>query len=98
MMPDECASKRSMARWVLPVLVGPRTALTRDSKPDMRRCLGLGAWIASDALFLVVSGAHRRRLDPRQDRRPPVVAFEDFFALRSATTSSKRDRSKRTLP
>src|SRR6185312_6119732 len=27
-MPDECASMRSMARWVLPVLVGPRTAVT----------------------------------------------------------------------
>src|SRR5512146_321229 len=27
-MPDECASMRSMARWVLPVLVGPSTAVT----------------------------------------------------------------------
>ncbi len=27
-MPDECASIRSMARWVLPVLVGPSTAVT----------------------------------------------------------------------
>src|ERR1700738_329244 len=28
MMPLECASIRSMARWVLPVLVGPSTAVT----------------------------------------------------------------------
>src|SRR5579871_1070737 len=28
MMPDECASIRSIARWVLPVLVGPSTAVT----------------------------------------------------------------------
>src|ERR1700728_621259 len=28
MMPDECASMRSIARWVLPVLVGPSTAVT----------------------------------------------------------------------
>src|SRR5215469_7126004 len=28
MMPDEWASIRSMARWVLPVLVGPSTAVT----------------------------------------------------------------------
>src|SRR5690242_321734 len=27
-MPEECASIRSMARCVLPVLVGPRTAVT----------------------------------------------------------------------
>src|ERR1700751_2235595 len=28
MRPDEWATMRSMARWVLPVLVGPRTAVT----------------------------------------------------------------------
>src|SRR5436305_8092220 len=28
MMPVECASIRSIARWVLPVLVGPSTAVT----------------------------------------------------------------------
>src|SRR5262252_1951169 len=28
MMPDEWASIRSIARWVLPVLVGPSTAVT----------------------------------------------------------------------
>src|SRR5664280_3250928 len=34
MTPDECASIRSMARWVLPVLVGPSTAVT--PKPGAR--------------------------------------------------------------
>src|ERR1700761_639312 len=28
MIPEECAHIRSMARWVLPVLVGPSTAVT----------------------------------------------------------------------
>src|SRR5690349_3715329 len=28
MTPDECANIRSIARWVLPVLVGPSTAVT----------------------------------------------------------------------
>src|SRR2546429_4728918 len=28
MTPEECASIRSIARWVLPVLVGPSTAVT----------------------------------------------------------------------
>src|SRR5437764_8267947 len=28
MMPEECASIRSIAKWVLPVLVGPSTAVT----------------------------------------------------------------------
>src|ERR1700681_1623861 len=30
MTPDECASIRSIARWVLPVLVGPSTAVTPE--------------------------------------------------------------------
>ena len=29
MMPEECESIRSIARWVLPVFVGPKTAVTR---------------------------------------------------------------------
>ena len=47
MMPDECASSRSIARWVLPVFVGPSTAFTREGKPDMERGLGLIAANAS---------------------------------------------------
>src|SRR5262249_12725879 len=31
-MPDSKASMRSIAKWVLPVLVGPRTAVLRLSK------------------------------------------------------------------
>src|ERR1700759_3723769 len=36
MTPDECASRRSIARWVLPVLVGPSTAVT--PLPGARSC------------------------------------------------------------
>src|SRR5215472_13124099 len=32
-MPDACPSIRSTARWVLPVLVGPRTAMSREASP-----------------------------------------------------------------
>src|SRR6204780_3908285 len=41
MTPDECASIRSMARWVLPVLVGPSTAVT--PKPGARPLANVGA-------------------------------------------------------
>src|SRR4051794_17555426 len=41
MAPLAWASMRSMARWVLPVLVGPSTALTREGKPSMPKGLGL---------------------------------------------------------
>src|SRR5437899_3152262 len=57
MIPEACASMRSMARWVLPVLVGPRTAFTRypsigeagdeAATPAMREWLGLGRVKAS---------------------------------------------------
>src|ERR1700729_2673279 len=40
MTPDECASMRSMARWVLPVLVGPSTAVT--PKPGARSLANVG--------------------------------------------------------
>src|SRR6185295_14402356 len=40
MTPDECASIRSMARWVLPVLVGPSTAVT--AVPRLRAPRGAG--------------------------------------------------------
>ena len=43
MMPEACASMRSMARWVLPVFVGPRTALTRAVKPESKP--GMGRWL-----------------------------------------------------
>jgi hypothetical protein len=39
-MPDEWPSNRSMARWVLPVLVGPSTAFTREGNPDMSHIYG----------------------------------------------------------
>src|ERR1051326_6347504 len=40
MMPEECANIRSIARWVLPVLVGPRTAVTPT--PRARASRGTG--------------------------------------------------------
>ena len=32
-MPEACPSMRSTARCVLPVLVGPRTAMSREASP-----------------------------------------------------------------
>src|SRR5258705_9877759 len=40
MIPDEWASMRSMARWVLPVLVGPSTAVTPAPRPPGLRFVG----------------------------------------------------------
>src|SRR5208283_1718357 len=40
-MPEECASIRSIARWVLPVLVGPSTAVTPAPRARDER-LGCG--------------------------------------------------------
>jgi hypothetical protein len=40
MMPDEWASMRSMARWVLPVLVGPSTAVTPAPRALESRLVG----------------------------------------------------------
>src|SRR6476619_4843562 len=39
-MPDECPSIRSMARWVLPVLVGPSTAVTPAPRRRPSRVTG----------------------------------------------------------
>src|ERR1700677_2820253 len=39
MMPEAWPSIRSMARCVLPVFVGPRTAFTRAGKPESRPCM-----------------------------------------------------------
>src|SRR5437762_2051112 len=41
MTPEECATIRSIARWVFPVLVGPSTAVT--PKPGARPFEGVGA-------------------------------------------------------
>src|ERR1051326_5338842 len=39
-MPEECPSIRSMARWVLPVLVGPSTAVTPAPRRRPSRVTG----------------------------------------------------------
>src|SRR3954471_4359440 len=40
MMPDEWPSMRSIARWVLPVLVGPSTAVTPAPRARASRLIG----------------------------------------------------------
>src|SRR5262245_36451375 len=40
MMPVECPSMRSIARWVLPVLVGPSTAVTPAPRARASRLVG----------------------------------------------------------
>src|ERR1700712_792172 len=53
--PEECASIRSIARWVLPVLVGPSTAVTPapGARPlatevaEFERIIILGVYAAS---------------------------------------------------
>src|SRR5262245_14456032 len=57
-MPDECASMRSTARWVLPVLVGPSTAVTPAPRARTSRLWGaenetgisdrLGMWFGAE--------------------------------------------------
>src|SRR5258707_8856661 len=40
MIPLECPSMRSIARWVLPVLVGPSTAVTPEPRARASRATG----------------------------------------------------------
>src|SRR5262249_19364290 len=40
MIPVECPSMRSIARWVLPVLVGPSTAVTPAPRARASRLVG----------------------------------------------------------
>src|SRR5580704_10730829 len=47
-MPAPCASMRSTARWVLPVLVGPRTAVTpfaRSARAKRLKIIVIGAFL-----------------------------------------------------
>jgi hypothetical protein len=63
-MPLEWAVKRSTAKWVLPVLVGPRTALT--------------GWEEDDVIILGAKLAWRRA--PRNRRSLNCGAVADFSA------------------
>src|SRR6202789_3061026 len=72
-MPDLCASMRSMAKWVLPVLVGPRTAVTREAAAfgdlvlmSMRRW-GFGRDASTAVLILPRSYGGRWREAPERD-------------------------------
>ena len=46
-MPERWPSMRSMARWVLPVLVGPRTAVIRPAEATVMP--SRSAWILPNA-------------------------------------------------
>src|SRR5262245_15843296 len=63
-MPDEWPSMRSIARWVLPVLVGPSTAVT----PAPRRRASRGAGDENEIAIAVLAGG-----DPDQRRARPCV-------------------------
>src|SRR5580658_3889286 len=63
-MPEAWPSMRSTARWVLPVLVGPSTATTREGAWPVERSLMPQMWPETQALATVVN---RRR---RPQRRP----------------------------
>src|SRR6185312_12986571 len=52
MIPLECASIRSIARWVLPVLVGPSTAVT--PAPRARASL---AWVEKEIVIKFLGAA-----------------------------------------
>src|ERR1043166_659116 len=70
MMPEEWASIRSMARWVLPVLVGPRTAVTPTPRARGSRLMD-GANVTGIAgVRNQVSGSGSdKRLDATSDVR-----------------------------
>src|SRR5690349_17327795 len=93
-MPERCASIRSMAKWVLPVLVGPRTAEMRlklsglTAPPDTRaafmmpRMWGLGRSPAST----YVRGDQMAREETGGSR----AQFENRAALAIATENRGR--------
>src|SRR5271166_2605590 len=76
-MPEEWASMRSTARWVLPVLVGPRTATRRERggesfmdanvEDDRLRCKLLGKLLGLSQI-LAIGGRLRPRVWARRRR------------------------------
>src|SRR5262245_2691881 len=75
-MPDECASMRSMARWVLPVLVGPSTAVTPTPRARASRL-----WGAEKETGITIRWAFRRS---RNARYLPVLGRKSC-ALKSGS-------------
>src|ERR1700759_2791548 len=95
MIPDECASIRSIARCVLPVLVGPSTAVT--PAPGTRSLAN--PVVGEKAIFFgcflyAVEGA--RSLRTVSDCDAPVDIWRRFLRLR---TSPERNAAESlTLP
>src|SRR5579872_5516955 len=62
-MPEAWPSIRSTAKWVLPVLVGPRTATSREGAAPVGRSLMLRRWdIPRPAASAAAPSRHRFRL------------------------------------
>src|SRR5882757_8757627 len=61
MMPEEWPSMRSMARWVLPVLVGPRTAVTPRARIGGGSTVGIIKGNGSRWLGVVEQGETAKR-------------------------------------
>src|SRR5690606_6993258 len=61
-MPEAWPSIRSTARWVLPVLVGPRIAATREGAMPAERSLMTGArWRTASAFTSAAAAGCERR-------------------------------------
>src|SRR5438874_11409811 len=72
-MPEECASMRSIARWVLPVLVGPRTAVTPTPRARTSRLEIAGyEWLMAGP----GRSAQRRSRGYRSDESDPAAKPE----------------------
>src|SRR5690606_8469866 len=66
-MPEPWPSIRSTARWVLPVLVGPRIAVTRDgAMPADRSLMTRPRWRTPPAC---TSGTGRKKAEARNGKR-----------------------------
>src|SRR5262245_38901115 len=93
-MPDECPSMRSMARWVLPVLVGPSTAVT--PAPRGRASRGAGDENEMAIVVLVRRPASAAGLAPLYHNAPPLAAAKaDALRLR---TSLERNAPESLTP
>src|SRR5665213_3171760 len=83
-MPERCASIRSMAKKVLPVLVGPRTALTFGAVAD----LWVMASIWGDA-------AHRESASRTKARIVPSYQWFDLSCCGCKRTNQNEYGTKR---
>src|SRR2546421_12013722 len=82
MMPEECPSMRSMARWVLPVLVGPSTAVTPAPRAPELRLVGEEKEMGISRPIELVIRMFRARVD-----------YDSLAALASRCAMLTRHRS-----